>query len=301
MAGVPYWTTDTAGFFRKPGQVPVADGGADKDQYTSKNFQELFMRWMQFSTFCPVQRIHGYQSETEMWRYEPETYANLLDMVKLRYRMLPYSYSLGRMVSKDGYTQMRGLPMDFGQDPKVANIYDQFMYGPAFMACPVQEMGQRSRSVYLPAGTAWIDFWSGKSFDGGQSMDVDAPLKRLPVFVKAGSIVPCGPDVEWAEQKPWDALEIRIYPGADGSFTLYEDEGENHHYQNGKCSEIKFAWNDAKKELTISDRDGAFPGMLNKRAFNVVVVATGKATGIPLSGKIDKMVPYEGQAVTVQF
>jgi alpha-D-xyloside xylohydrolase len=301
MAGVPYWTTDTAGFFRKPGQVPVADGGADADQYTSKNFQELFTRWMQFSTFCPVQRIHGYQSKTEMWRYEPETYTNLLAMVKLRYRLLPYSYSLGRMVSEDGYTLMRGLPMDFGSDPNVADIYNQFMFGPAFMACPVIEKGARSREVYLPAGTKWIDFWSGKIFDGGKTIDVDAPLNQLPVFVKAGSIVPCGPDVEWAEQKPWDALEIRIYPGADGSFTLYEDEGENHNYEKGACSEITFTWNDAKKELTISDRKGSFAGMLDKRVFRATLVRPGKATGIALETVCDKTVTYSGKGMTLCF
>jgi alpha-D-xyloside xylohydrolase len=294
MAGVPYWTTDTAGFFRKPGQVPIVDGGADEDQHTSKAFQELLTRWMQYSTFCPVQRIHGYQSETEMWRYEPETYANLLAMVKLRYRLLPYSYSLGRRVSHDSYTLMRGLAMDFGKDPKVTDIYDQFMYGPAFMACPVIEKGARMRSVYLPAGTKWVDFWKGGTHDGGQTLTVEAPLDHLPVFVKAGSIVPCGPDVEWAEQKPWDALEIRIYPGADGAFTLYEDEGENHNYEKGQCSEITFSWNDAKQELSISDRAGAFPGMLQERSFNVVLVRPGAATGIPPAATHDRSVLYNG-------
>jgi alpha-D-xyloside xylohydrolase len=301
MAGVPYWTTDTAGFFRKPGQVAIEDGGADADQYTSKNFQELLTRWMQYSTFCPVQRIHGYQSNTEMWRYEPETYANLLDMVKLRYRLLPYSYSLARRVSQDGYTLMRGLPMDFGKDPKVVEVYDQFMFGPAFMACPVIEKGARSRTVYLPAGTPWIDFWSGKSFDGGQSLEVDAPLNRLPVFVKAGSLVPCGPDVEWAEQKPWDALELRIYPGADGTFTLYEDEGENHNYEKGQCSEITFTWNDAKQELTISDRTGNFQGMVQQRAFRVSVVRDAQAIGIPLEADCDQIVSYQGTKQTVRM
>jgi alpha-D-xyloside xylohydrolase len=301
MAGVPYWTTDTAGFFRKPGQVPVADGGADRDQYTSKNFQELLTRWMQYSTFCPVQRIHGYQSATEMWRYEAQTYSNLLDMVKLRYRLLPYTYSLGRMVSNDGYTLMRGLPMDFGHDPKVADIYNQFMYGPAIMACPVTENGARSRSVYLPAGPDWVDFWIGTVAKGGDTMTAAAPLNQLPLFVKAGSILPCGPDVEWAEQKPWDALELRIYPGADGAFTLYEDEGENHNYAQGQCSEITFTWNDAKKELSIGDRKGAFKGMLEKRSFLVVLVRPGKATGIALEPACDKTVAYNGKGIAVFF
>jgi alpha-D-xyloside xylohydrolase len=168
------------------------------------------------------------------------------------------------------------------------------MYGPAFMACPVIEKGARARSVYLPAGTKWVDFWKGATHDGGQTLEVEAPLNHLPVFVKAGSIVPCGPDVEWAEQKPWDALEIRIYPGADGSFTLYEDEGENHNYEKGLCSEITFSWNDAKQELSISDRNGVFPGMLPERSFNVVLVRPGVATGIPLAATHDWSVIYNG-------
>ncbi len=301
MAGVPYWTTDTAGFFRTPGFVPEVDGGADEDQYTSEHFNELLTRWMQYSTFCPVQRTHGYRSKTEMWRYLPETYAAMLDMVSLRYRLLPYSYSLGAMISKDGYTGMRGLGMDFGRDPKVADVYDQFMYGPAFMACPVVEEGARTRSVYLPEGAEWIDFWTGAAHSGGQAITAEAPLNRLPVFVKAGSIVPCGPDVEYAEQKPWDALEIRIYPGADGTFTLYEDEGENHNYENGAFSEIIFSWNDAARELTIGRRTGEFPGVLQKRAFNIVVVRPTVGTGIPLSRKADQVVTYKGKAVSVRF
>ncbi len=301
MAGVPYWTTDTAGFFRTPGFVPQVDGGAEKDQYTSEYFNELLTRWMQYSTFCPVQRTHGYRSKTEMWRYKPETFAAMLDMVKLRYRILPYSYSLGAMISKDGYTGMRGLAMDFGCDPKVADIYDQFMYGPAFMACPIIEEGARTRSIYLPEGTKWIEFWAGGSYEGGQTMDVDAPLNRLPVFVKAGSIVPCGPDVEYAEQKPWDALEIRIYPGADGSFTLYEDEGENHNYENGAFSEVTFSWNDAEKTLTISDCNGEFPGMLKQRKFNVVVVRPVVGAGIALESNVDQTVEYEGNELVIQL
>jgi alpha-D-xyloside xylohydrolase len=301
MAGVPYWTTDTAGFFRTPGFVPQVDGGADEDQYSSAYFNELLTRWMQYSAFCPVQRTHGYRSKTEMWRYKPETYAAMLDMVNLRYRILPYSYSLGAMISNDGYTGMRGLAMDFGRDPNVASIYDQFMYGPAFMACPVIEEGARRRSVYLPAGTKWIDFWTGGAYDGGQTLDVEAPLDRLPVFVKAGSIVPCGPDVEYAGQKPWDALEIRIYPGADGSFTLYEDEGENHNYENGAFSEITFSWNDAEQELTVSDCQGEFPGMLKSREFNITLVRPVKAVGIPLESVCDKTVKYTGIAITVSY
>jgi alpha-D-xyloside xylohydrolase len=301
MAGVPYWTTDTAGFFRGVGQVATEDGGGYANQHKSKEFQELLIRWMQYSTFCPVQRIHGYQSQTEMWRYNESTYASLLDMVRLRYSLLPYNYALARMVAVEDYTMMRGLAMDFPQDSAVVDIADQFMFGPSLLVCPVVESGVTEREVYLPQGTDWIDFWTGERHAGGQSMIAPAPLNRLPLYVKAGSILPIGPKVEWADQKAWDVLEIRIYPEADGHFTLYEDEGENHNYETGACSEISFAWDDAKQELSIGERQGNFAGMPEQRVFKLVVVKPGEALGISHADSYDKLINYNGKSLRVQF
>jgi alpha-D-xyloside xylohydrolase len=301
MAGVPYWTTDTAGFFRGVGQVATEDGGGYANQHKSKEFQELLIRWMQYSTFCPVQRIHGYQSQTEMWRYNESTYASLLDMVRLRYSLLPYNYALARMVAVEDYTMMRGLAMDFPQDSAVVDIADQFMFGPSLLVCPVVESGVTEREVYLPQGTDWIDFWTGERHAGGQSMIAPAPLNRLPLYVKAGSILPIVPKVEWADQKAWDVLEIRIYPEADGHFTLYEDEGENHNYETGACSEISFAWDDAKQELSIGERQGTFAGMPEQRVFKLVVVKPGEALGISHADSYDKLINYNGKSLRVQF
>jgi alpha-D-xyloside xylohydrolase len=288
LAGVPYWTTDCAGFFRPP------------NQYQSTDFNELLVRWFQWSTFCPILRVHGYGTRTEMWHWLPGTQTNLLAYDQLRYRMLPYNYSQAWDVTSRGGTIMRALGMDFPTDPKAWNIGHEYMFGPAFLVAPVTEAQATKWNVYLPAGPGWINFWTGERMAGGQDAQTDAPLERLPLFVKAGSIVPLGPDLQYASEKPADPIELRVYRGADGRFTLYEDEGDNYNYEKGKHATIPISWNEAKNTLEIGRRDGKFPGMLQERTFHVVWVSPAHGAGAALTQQPDAVVHYKGKALTVK-
>ncbi len=450
MAGVPYWTFDIGGF------VIGAYGGVFIHGGQDPAYQELYTRMFQFGTFCPIFRAHGSETPREIWRFG-EFSENLIKFDNLRYRLLPYIYSLAWRVTDEGYTMMRGLPMDFPQDQKTYAIADQYMFGPSVMVCPVTEymlhrppeksvlispqyfqtadgkpglkvkyyhnpdfadlsrkqiepdinhlwytgrpdymtdsafavcwesklsppesgsyqfhlisydakrlfidgkelpivytsveqytdtvrleagreydfrleMQNRStgaakmilnwktpemfarektmeprpqtRSVYLPAETAWIDFWTGATYTGGQSITADAPIDKIPLLIKAGSVVPLGPFVQYATEKPADPLELRIYPGADGSFTLYEDENDNYNYEKGIYATITFQWNDAKKQLTIGPRNGSFPGMLTERQFQVVLVRPGHGTGIESTPQPDKVIKYTGEQQTIRL
>lgn len=286
MAGLPYWTTDAGGFFRP------------RDQYQSDDFADLLTRWFQYSTFSPIQRIHGYQSETEFWKF-PKAEQSLIAYDRLRYRLLPYLYSLAWRVTNDGYTMMRALPMDFRNDPNALDISDQYMFGPAFLVSPVLQPRATSRNLYLPPGT-WTNFWTGESATGGKRLDVPAPREEIPLFVHAGSIVPLGPDIQYADEKPADPIELRIYPGADGSFTLYEDEGDSYRYETGARATIPLRWNHATRVLTIGARSGEFPGMLRQRTFRVVFVRPGKGTGPLLGQTADAEVRYDGTSLDVR-
>lgn len=296
MGGVPYWCTDTGGFFRKASLNELYDGIAySPDQYSSPDFQELLMRWMQYSTFSPIQRVHGNGSNTEIWKYGAEVEAAMRDMIDLRYRLIPYIYSEAWKVTNEGDTLMRPLAYDFPTQSTVYDIADQYMFGPAFMACPVTERGLTSRSVYLPSGTSWTDFWTGDVHSGGQTITAAAPKNRLPVFVRSGSIIPMGPKMQYIGEKDTDPTEIRIYTGADGSFTLYEDEGNNNSYATSSAySEIPFTWNQNNTTLTIGARSGSFPGMLSSRTFKLVIVQPGNGIGIPESSLITKEISYTG-------
>ncbi len=289
FSGIPYWTTDIGGFFVH------YDGGCENEEY-----RELFVRWYQFGAFCPIFRVHGTSTPREIWRFgEPgdSTYDTQLAFDRLRYRLLPYVYSTAWRVTSAGATMMRGLAFDFRDDRKVADIDDQYLFGPALMACPVTEHKARSRAVYLPAGTAWYDFWTGKRFEGGKTIDADAPLERMPLFVRAGAIVPLGPDLRYTGEKPADPLEIRVYPGADSSFVLYEDQGDTYDYEAGARSTIPLRWEDERRALTIGEREGRFPGMLQTRTMRVVVVGDGHGTGIGPSASADTELTYSGAAV----
>jgi alpha-D-xyloside xylohydrolase len=212
--------------------------------------------------------------------------------------MLPYIYSLAWKTTNERYTPMRPLVMDFRTDFRAADIGDQFMYGPAFLVNPVTEPAATTRHLYLPKAT-WFDFWTGASQVGGKAIDAPAPIETMPLFIRAGSILPLGPDLEWASQKPADPLELRIYRGADGSFTLYEDEGDTYNYEKGLLATIPLAWDDAKQTLVIGDRKGEFPGMLKERTFNVVFVGPSHGVGIDAESKPDRVVRYSGKAMTV--
>ena len=286
LSGIPYWTTDIGGFvFGVP---------------TDPAFRELFVRWFQYGTFNPILRVHGTRNpdENELWSYGPEAQKILVSFDRLRYRLLPYTYSLAWKTTHDSYTPMRPLVMDFRTDIRAENTWDEFMYGPAFLVNPVTEPAASSRRVYLPEAK-WYDFWSGVQADGGGEITAVAPLDRLPLYIRAGSIVPMGPDEEWATEKPADPIELRVYRGADGNFTLYEDENDNYDYEKGVYATIPLNWDDGKQTLTIGDRQGQFPGMLTSRKFQIVFVGENHGTGIGPSDPPDKVVSYSGRAITV--
>jgi alpha-D-xyloside xylohydrolase len=287
ITGLPYWTTDAGGFFHP------------RDQYTSPDYNELLTRWFQWSTFCPILRIHGYGTETEIWKWLPATQTNLIAFDQLRYRMLPYNYSVAWKTTLEHYTPMRPLVMDFPADKIVLPIADEHMFGPAFLVSPVTTPQATSRPVYLPAGTKWVDFWTGETLPGGATVTADAPIRLIPLQVRAGSIVPLGPAVQYAMEKPSDPVELRIYRGADGKFTLYEDEGDNYNYEKEQHATIPFEWNEARQTLTIGKRAGKFPGMLEERTFNIVWVSKDHGTGIPSTDRPDAVIRYKGRAVKV--
>jgi alpha-D-xyloside xylohydrolase len=450
-AGIPYWTTDIGAFFVN---VP---GGSKNDMY-----KELFTRWFQFGTFCPIFRVHGTSTPREMWRFGDKgswAYDVQLRFDNLRYRLMPYLYSLAWKVTNENYTVMRGLVFDFAEDNKVYNIDDQFMFGPSILVNPVTEamyhpwlepdpgqnvtseyildkegkggltgeyylgkdfnklyttrsdpridfdwgsggplkgmtsdtfsirwkgqlvpketgeytintiaddgtrlflndqlliddwqdhapqvasgkifleagkkydikleyyenaggasvklnwvkpsemkdttikLPDKVRKVYLPNSKSWIDFWTGETIAGGQTINAPAPIEIMPLYIKAGSIIPMGPFIQYATEKPADPIELRVYPGANGAFVLYEDENDNYNYEKGAFAVIPFSWNDKQKTLTIGDRKGEFNGMLKERTFNVVLVSQSDGKGIEIS-QICKTIKYSGDSLTVKM
>ena len=450
MSGIPYWTFDIGAFVIGSYEGVFSGGGKDPA------YQELYTRMFQFGAFCPIFRSHGSETPREIWQFGDFT-PTLLKFDNLRYRLLPYIYSLAHQVTEDGYTIMRGLPMDFEKDKRTYSIDDQFMFGPAMMVCPVTEymlhrppeqsiplsaehfrtkdgkLGldakyykdteyknltlekvdstinifwytgrpdyvtdstlsirwegilvptqtgkhqfhikcfgpkrifldrkqlpfiyqsvevytdfvelqagkkydfaletenyssgalrvllywktpeifaneklvekkEQTRNIYLPTDQQWFDFWTGKTFEGGHTITAPAPIEILPLYVKAGSIIPMGPFVQYATGKPADPIELRIYPGADGSFTLYEDENDNYNYERGQYATIMFTWNDGQKKLFISDRNGNFQGMLRERFLNIVLVKENHGTGVELSSKPDKTIKYNGNKLEIKL
>ncbi|HEX7477761.1 MAG TPA: TIM-barrel domain-containing protein [Polyangiales bacterium] len=285
LAGMPYWTTDIGGY---------TGGGMD---WSSSANNELFTRWFQFGAFCPLFRIHG-QGARELYgnQWSASTKANLLKTDNLRYRLMPYIYSVAWKVTNEGYTIMRHPVFDYQNDASVFDIKDQFLFGPAFLVNPVITPGATSRSVYLPTGT-WYDFWSGSTTNGGSKVTVNAPLSQIPLFVKAGSIVPMGPAIQYAAQSI-DPLEIRVYKGQDGSFILYEDEGDTYNYESGHYAQIPLTWNEANHQLTIGARTGTYTGMPAARTFNIAWVGANHGTDIDVTAP-DQSVKYDGTQVVV--
>lgn len=289
ISGLPYWTTDIGGFFR-PGQ----------SQYTDQKFHELLTRWHQWGAFNPIFRMHGYMTETEPWKYGPTVEDNMRKMLNLRYQLLPYIYSEAWQVT-NGSTMMRPLVMDFSGDEQAINQPFEYMFGNAFLVAPITEAGALQRNVYLPKTIDWYDFWTGMRHNGGQTIVTDAPLDRIPLFVKAGSIVPMGPVVQYSDEKPADTLEIRVYKGADGEFTLYEDEGDNYNYEKGAFSTIHFTWNNSKQMLTIGERTGSFPNMLANRTFNVLLIDGGETKAQEPILKLSKVAIYNGKRLAIKL
>lgn len=289
ITGLPYWTSDIGGFFR-PGA----------SQYTDEGYHELLTRWFQWGTFNPIFRVHGYQSQTEPWKYGPTVESNMRKMLHLRYRLIPYIYSEAWNTTNNGSTIMRPLVMDFREDAEVVNHQYQYMFGNSLLVAPITQPDVSEREVYLPETTKWYDFWTGKQLKGGQTITADAPLNQIPLFVKAGSIVPMGNIVQHTGEATADSLEIRIYKGADGNFNIYEDEGDNYNYEKGEFSVISFEYNEQNQTLTIGDRNGQYPGYLKQRVFNIVVVNEDCGIGISREQK-GKMVPYSGSKTEVRL
>lgn len=286
LSGIPYWTTDIGGF---------VSGNPDDPSY-----RELFVRWFEYGTFCPIFRVHGTRTtnSNELWSYGPQAQEILTAFDRLRYRLMPYLYSVAWMTTSKGYTPMRPLVMDFRTDVTAQNVADQFSFGPSILVNPVTEAGATSRHLYLP-DARWYDFWDGTSQAGGKWIDAPAPLDRIPLYVRAGSIVPVGPEIEYATEKSADPIELRVYPGADAEFTLYEDENDTYNYEKGAFAAIPIRWDDAAGKLTIGDRSGKFPGMLEKRTFRVVFVGDNHGAGAASAVDADKIVDYSGSQVTV--
>ncbi|MGC2699902.1 MAG: glycoside hydrolase family 31 protein [Candidatus Acidiferrales bacterium] len=286
LSGIPYWTTDIGGFII---------GNPDDPAY-----RELFVRWFEYGTFCPIFRLHGTRTTNtnELWSYGPEAQTILTDFDRLRYRLMPYIYSLAWKTTKEGYTPMRPLAMDYRTDVRAQNIGDQFMFGPAILVNPVTEPGATARHLYLPKDK-WYDFWTGHAVVGGVAIDAAAPLNRIPLYVRAGSILPMGPEIEYSTEKPADPIELRVYAGADGTFTLYEDENDNYDYEKKVYATIPIHWDDARHTLTIGERQGRFPGMLEARKFHVVFVGENHGAGIEPATSPDKVVEYSGKEITL--
>ncbi len=288
MSGIPYWTTDIGGFFR-----PI-------DQYTSPAYHELLIRWFQFGAFCPIFRIHGYQSKTEMWNYGPQVEKILKKYDELRYRLLPYIYSSAWGVTDRGEIMMKALPFVYPADRSLRNVSDQFFFGDSLLINPVTAPHVTSRLVVLPSGRNWVDFWTGKTYRGGQTIKMDAPLDRIPILVKQGSIVPMGPVVQSAAENE-DPLEIRIYGGRDADFLLYDDAGDGYEYEHGARATIPLHWNDRLETLSIGTRSGRFPGMRKQITFQVVLVKEGRGVGTQSTSVPNRTVVYDGHSETVDI
>ena len=319
LTGNPNFNTDIGGFFCGSYNTK-GSGSAPKNP----QFQELYVRWMQYGLFCPVFRSHGTEAPREIWQFgkkgEP-VYDAIEKQIRLRYRLLPYLYSTAWQVTSNNDSYMRPLFSDFAADKKVWNMTDEFMFGRSILAAPIvnpqyteekiirtNEMTgwdrktvsdgssvggvdwseKKTATKYLPKGALWYDFWTGKRYKGGQDVVLETSFDQVPMFVRAGSILPLGPEMQYVGEKSWDNLELRIYPGADADFTLYEDEGDNYNYEKGVYTIIPIHWNDKAHKLTIGKREGQYPGMLEKRQFTLV-----------WPDGTSQVVTYEGKEITI--
>ena len=307
MAGLPFWGMDQGGFCVENRYVAAQQefDKTGKENADLKEWRELQARWNQFGCFVPLYRAHGQWPLREVWNIAPAdhpAYKTIVAYDKLRYRLMPYLYSMAGMVHLKDYTMMRGLVMDFNGDEKVLDIKDQWMFGSALMACPVGEYQKYSREVYLPKQKGWYDFYTGAYHAGGQTIVADAPYDKIPVFVPEGAILPIGPEMQWSDEKKPELIDLYVYAGKDGSYTLYEDEGTNYNYEKGKYAVIDFKYDDARKQITIGARKGSFDGMLQKRRFNIILVDQKKQQGVNLAkSPKGKVVKYSGQAMTVKL
>jgi len=299
VSGIPYWTMDIGGF-----SVPARFAAEHPTAEDTEEWRELNVRWFQFGAFVPLLRVHGEAPKREMWELGGEShpaYQAELKFDRIRYRLLPYMYSLAGAVTHEGGTIMRPLVMDFRADGKALNVTDQYLFGPAFLVSPVTTYKARSRAVYLPSAASWYDFWTGTNLTGGQTIEASAPYDSMPIHVKAGSILPTGPEIAYTDEKPADPIVLWVYAGADGEFTLYEDDGVTYGYEKGACTRILIRWNDAARTLTIAKREGSFTGMQKERTFEVILVSKAKPVGFSFAPKADKSVRYDGTPVELKL
>lgn len=307
LAGMPNWTFDIGGFtpedqYRNSSKGFVGHFSGLDDKEVA-NWQELNLRWFQFGAFVPMFRSHGQNPYREIFNLADEgsdVYNSLVYYTKLRYRLMPYIYSeAGKMYHQDS-TLMRGLVMDFPTDKTAINLDDQYMFGPAFLVNPVHEFEARTRSVYLPEGTTWYDFYTGKTFTGGQTIDADAPLIHMPLFVKAGSIIPTGGEKQHVYDNLDAPITLNIYTGADGQYTLYNDDGKSYDYEQGQFTNIDISYDDIAGLVTIGERQGSFADMVKTRTFNIRFISGESADAANFDAKADKTVVYTGKAITVK-
>jgi len=290
ISGIPYWTTDIGGY------------GFPNGDTSDPAYQEVFTRWFEYGTFCPIFRTHGHRvnDQNELWSYGPAK-TTLVRFDNLRYRLLPYIYSLAWQVTSNGYTLMRPLIMDWRKDRRVWDIGEEFMFGPAFLVNPITDAGAVSRTVYLPPAAGWFDFWTGEKTAGEQTIQAAAPIDRIPLYVRAGTILPLGPEIEYADQSPDAPLELRIYRGADASFLLYDDNGDSYAYENGAHATTRIDWNEASATLVFGAREGQYPGMGTTRTFRVVIVSANHGAGTAVPVTADRDVIYKGERIEVKM
>jgi len=295
LSGIPYWTHDIGGFslenrYRDP-------KGEDLEEW-----RELNTRWYQFGAFCPVFRVHGQFPFREIFNIAPEdhlAYKSMLYYNKLRYRLMPYIYTLAGRAFHENYTIMRALVMDFRDDSKVNNIGDQYMFGPSIMVCPVYNYKAREREVYLPEGSNWYNFNIGEYLEGGQTIIVKAPYEKIPLFIKEGTILPIGPEIEYTAQSNAEEFTVFVFKGNSSEFVLYEDENLNYNYEKGDYSLIPFQYLDEENKLIIGERTGDFKGMIETRRINIVVVDKDSWTGFDMEAEPLLTVEYNGAKQTI--
>ena len=321
MSGLPFWGMDQGGFCVENRYVAAQQlfdrQGVENEDL--KEWRELQTRWSQFGTFIPLFRVHGQWPLREIWNIAPDNhpaYQSFVYYDKLRYRLMPYLYSMAGWVHTKDYTMMRGLVMDFNGDGDIYDIKDQWMFGPALMACPVGYYKARNRSVYFPKQSGWYDLYTGeKVIDKeaansqertanspvGRRLIVDAPYERIPVFVREGSIIPYGPEMQYSDERPAADITLYVYAGSNGTFQLYEDEGTNYNYEKGKCATIDITYDDAAKTLTFGKRQGDFKGMLKERRFRIVYVTADKPRALDFDPQDVPAVNYKGNQMVVNL
>ena len=306
ISGLPFWGMDQGGFCVENRYVAAQQlfdkSGVENEDL--KEWRELQTRWNQFGTFIPLFRSHGQWPLREIWNIAPDehpAYKSFVYYDKLRYRLMPYLYSMAGWAHFKDYTLMRALVMDFNGDKEVENIGNQWMFGPALMACPVGYYKARNRSVYFPKQCGWYNLYTGEYTEGGQRLIVDAPYEQIPVFVREGAIIPFGPEMEWSDEKPAELINLYVYAGQNGTFQFYEDEGTNYNYEKGKYATIDITYDDATKTVSFGARKGQFNGMLKNRRFNVVLISKDAPKTLNLENPEGKMVNYSGKAVSVQL